>query len=273
MDSAEREALLAARTAARGYVRLWWIQALRKSGAGLMARDVLAVLASYADDVTGKAWPGIEAIAALLGVRKNAVLVAIREIKAAGIMTTTPGNRKLRETNRYHLRALQVSESDTNTPPNQVSGADTNTKAIAGSGIRFVHDQVSDPDSDQVPGSCSNRVRNVPGNVPTNERTSENPEKDDDERHRTLVALVARCGFNGSADREARKALTQVDGNIDRLIGWLDYALTANSVKKPLAFAIANARGDKGAPPAPKPSKSPYPEFRGVSASGDLILE
>jgi hypothetical protein len=170
-------------------IPLWWILTLRACGAPPATRDVLVVIASYADKKTGEAWPSVSTIAATLGIQKNAVLVAIRELKAAGILTSTPRNRRSRETNLYRL-AFQVSTSDTGTQVSaadtkwaspavsgiqigadqvstsdtgtQVSAADTKWASPAVSGIQIGADQVSEADSDQVPDLCSNGVRNLP---------------------------------------------------------------------------------------------------------------
>lgn len=81
-------------SAKHGSHYLWWTQRLRECGAGSMARDVLAVLEVHAGkangDHPGVAWPSIATIQSLLGVRKNAVLTGLRELKAAGIIRTTP---------------------------------------------------------------------------------------------------------------------------------------------------------------------------------------
>ena len=73
---------------------LWWTVRLRDTGAGVMARDVLAVIASYADNKTGEAFPTIETIAATLGVRRNAAELGIRQLKSAGIAAVIPRNRR-----------------------------------------------------------------------------------------------------------------------------------------------------------------------------------
>jgi biotin operon repressor len=104
-----------------GRVYVWWIRALRKSGAGVTARDVLALLASYADKKTGRAWPSLETIAATLGIGKRSTLRAIGELKAAGILLSIPRNRRAGEANLYRLAVhglpFQVNESDTYSDP------------------------------------------------------------------------------------------------------------------------------------------------------------
>jgi DNA-binding Lrp family transcriptional regulator len=81
-----------------------------------MARDVLVVIASYADRKTGKAWPSVEVIAEALGVSRRAVIQAIGELEKNGILKITRRNRRKKETNLYRLfwRPLdQVKETFT----------------------------------------------------------------------------------------------------------------------------------------------------------------
>jgi DNA-binding transcriptional ArsR family regulator len=99
-----------------GRLPLWWIVALRAGRAGVMARDVLVVIASYADRKTGKAWPSVEVIAEALGVSRRAVIQAIGELEKNGILKITRRNRRKKETNLYRLfwRPLdQVKETFT----------------------------------------------------------------------------------------------------------------------------------------------------------------
>lgn len=248
MDQADA---ILAHASSQGRVYLWWIQALRKSGAGVTARDVLAVLASYADKKTGEAWPSIETIAATLGVRKNAVQVAIRQLKAAGILNVIPRNRRKRETNLYRFQVFN---------PDNVS--DSNTQSPA-----QMADQVSKLRQNQVPGLCSNRVVNLP--IEPNVRTLSEKNRDD-EALRPLVALLERCGFNGQADSEARRVSTQYPGREANIAAWLRRALDEeNGIRNPLGFAIS--KRDE-TPPSPRSQNSIYPTFEGVDADGNLVF-
>jgi hypothetical protein len=104
---------------------LWWTQRLRARGAGVLARDVLDVLASYADKYTGEAYPSIATIAEILGVTEHAVKMAVRELKSAGIVAVTVRNRRKGESNLYHLAIFgspfYVTESATYKRDYQVS--------------------------------------------------------------------------------------------------------------------------------------------------------
>jgi biotin operon repressor len=113
---------------AYGRVPLWWIVSLRASGAGIMARDVLVVIASYAEKKTGQAWPAVETIAETLGVSRRAIQRAIAELGDVGILRITRRNRRKRETNVYRL----VWKS-----PHQVNESVTYNEAV--SGERGVH--------------------------------------------------------------------------------------------------------------------------------------
>ena len=104
-----------------------------------------------------------------------------------------------------------------------------------------------------------------------NVRTSAKKDGNDEgnETHRTLVALIERCGFNGQAENEASRVSRQLPaaGDKKRLIGWLRYALDATGINSPLAFAISRTR--QGEDP-PRPPASPYPFVR-VDADGNLV--
>jgi hypothetical protein len=90
-----------------------------------LARDVLDVLASYADKYTGEAYPAIATMAAILGVTEHAVKMAVRELKGAGIVAVTVRNRRKGESNLYHLAIFgspfYVTESATYKRDYQVS--------------------------------------------------------------------------------------------------------------------------------------------------------
>ena len=99
-----------------GRIPLWWIVALRDAGAGIMARDVLIVIASYADKSTGLAWPSVESISEDLGVSRRAIVKAIRELEENGIIKIARRNRRKRESNLYRLfwhTSVQVNEAFT----------------------------------------------------------------------------------------------------------------------------------------------------------------
>jgi biotin operon repressor len=137
-----------AHATAYGRIPLWWIVTLRKSGAGIMARDVLAVLASYAERKTGKAWPSQETICATLGVSSRAVKKAIAELAGCGIVRVTRRNRRKGESNVYRLLWH---------PPNQVNESFTYNEP--GLGEQGVH--VNDGDRNCPPHSVHPNGRNV----------------------------------------------------------------------------------------------------------------
>lgn len=91
-----------------GRVHLWWFRRLRQRGASVTARDVLVAIASHANKTTGEAYPTIETLAGEVGISERSVRSAIREIKDAGIVTVTARNRRLRESNLYHLAIFGV---------------------------------------------------------------------------------------------------------------------------------------------------------------------
>lgn len=78
-----------------GLVPRRWLKALSTAHASRMAMFVLCDLASYADDVTGKAYPSLDTIAADLGVGVRKVKAAIAELKMIpGILTVRRRNRR-----------------------------------------------------------------------------------------------------------------------------------------------------------------------------------
>ena len=86
-----------------GRVPVWWFQRLREFGSGVLARDVLIVLAAHASKKTDTAYPKIETIADVLRVKPHAVKMAIAELKPTGIIKVTARNRRKRESNLYEL--------------------------------------------------------------------------------------------------------------------------------------------------------------------------
>ena len=96
-----------------GRIPVWWIIALRKAapkkgnrkrdGSGVMARDVLVALSSFADKTTGKAWPKQETLMTMLGVSKRSVVNGISHLVNVGILRVTRGNRRKGEPNVYQL--------------------------------------------------------------------------------------------------------------------------------------------------------------------------
>ena len=72
-----------------------WLKALQAARASRLAFLVLCDLASYANDVTGKAYPSVDTIAADLGVGVRKVKAAIAELKVIpGILTVQRRNRR-----------------------------------------------------------------------------------------------------------------------------------------------------------------------------------
>jgi hypothetical protein len=86
-----------------GRMRAWWIIHLRERRASVMARDVLAIIACFADKKTGRAWPTVETIASVLDVSPKAVKAATRELRELGLILVVRRNRRARESNLYFL--------------------------------------------------------------------------------------------------------------------------------------------------------------------------
>jgi hypothetical protein len=211
-----------------GRVHLWWFQALRDADAGVMARDVLVVISSYADRRTGQAYPSIATIAELLGVGQRAVKAAIRELKMIGLLESTRRSRRSGQSNLYHLAVnghpFQVSDSDTYKDHHQVHSADTYTGDNQVSKADTYSDQVPDSDTykatlgvqgdpDQVHTSrhfqgrdlCSNAASNlpveptsepsvltsfVPGETRSRSSASEDPDKIPNETRQEIRGLL-----------------------------------------------------------------------------------
>ena len=78
-----------------GLVPRRWLKALQAAGASRLAMFVLCDLATYADSVTGKAYPSLDTIAADLGVDVRKVKAAIAELKSIpSIFTVRRRNRR-----------------------------------------------------------------------------------------------------------------------------------------------------------------------------------
>ena len=137
-------------------------------------------------------------------------------------------------------------------------------------------DHVSDLGRNQVSSLCLNGSRNYTSELNQRTTAAEMSEKtdEDDETHRTLVALIESCGFNdGQGDNEARSALAQCNGKREALVGWLRYALKEKSVRNPLGFAIDQTRKGRGGTRSRKPQGSLYPYFRGIDPDGKLVFD
>lgn len=240
-------------SAKHGSHYLWWTQRLRECGAGSMARDVLAVLEVHAGkangDHPGVAWPSIATIQSLLGVRKNAVLTGLRELKAAGIIRTTPAiAATARRIFTSSLEApFQVSESDTQTGSNQVSRVDTQTDSL---GIRSGADQVSDSRTNQVPDLCLDRAKNVPTELTIEQRTyvDEKSGKNDDAEFQSQLAAALRRlppGYEIDVEKEVRTLMRTFTASDDRalLLAWLDPNFIPDWSTSPIGYVIARVRG------------------------------
>lgn len=152
-----------ARRRSFGRVHFWWIETLRRRKAGIMTRDVLVLLASYADKDTGRAWPSLDELQSRLSVRRNAIQKALRELKDAGIVRVTCRNRRLRQSNLYELAIFgtqfHLGSADRQESVYHVTASDTQKPE---SGIQKSTDHVSVSPLIQVPGSCSNGANNQP---------------------------------------------------------------------------------------------------------------
>ena len=91
-----------------GRFPIWWTQRLREAGAGIMAGDVLVILAAHASGETQEAYPSIATIAKMLGVGERAVKRALAELITSGIVKRTIRNfSRAGESNIYKLATTE----------------------------------------------------------------------------------------------------------------------------------------------------------------------
>ena len=137
-----------------------WLKALQAAGASRLAILALYDLATYADDVTGKAYPSVDTIASDLGVGARRVKAAIAELtRIPGIVLA------VRRRNRRAATPGERSNEYTLTMP-----ADSRKKGLASRSAPTKHD-------DRI------------GAVPSNDRLT--PDLSPEEREASLKALQA----------------------------------------------------------------------------------
>lgn len=190
-----------------GRVHRWWFQRLREIGASVTARDVLVVIASYADSKTGEAYPAITTIAKELGISERAVKGAVAELKGAGILKTMARNKRLRESNLYELSIFGT--------PFQVKGV------LPLDNTRSSEVKASPGNADQV--KLEGRLGEA-GDVKQGQRLSANSASN---RPENLIEPIAR-EHAPAGDREKEADRNRYERDLLRLMDVLIRAISSN---------------------------------------------
>ena len=263
-----------------GRVPGWWFQRLRETGAGVLARDVLVVLAQHAGKPKGQypglAWPSIDAIARTLGASPRKIQGAIAQLKAAGVLIVWRRNRRKGESNVYKLaidgEPFQVTDSVTKSleelgdQNGHLNNADSERL-----GDQIGSDYLTDSGQNQFPGPCSNACGNRPIE-PTKEPTvlttfvppdalrapaepKSNKKETDERDFERIIGAFGVPALNGSRkmlEREARRllALCPSSEQRDRLIGFLEDAFDpfVSDPEQNVTQKIASAYGQSCKP-------------------------
>jgi hypothetical protein len=244
-----------------GRVPVWWAQRLREKRAGVVARDILIVLAAHAGkpkgDHPGQAWPSIEQIAKTLSISTRYVKKGIEELRVAGIVRTTPRNRRKRESNLYELaidgepfqvnESFTQNESDSGEPIVQVIRAESERL-----GEQIEPDQVNTLSKNQFPDRCSKASENLsreptmkpsvltsfarPDSLrsPGHPKKDDNDDEDHDQRDLEKLTRLLTTIANGNeelgkqeASSEAKRLLSRWTRGYERerLAGHLSHAI------------------------------------------------
>jgi Mn-dependent DtxR family transcriptional regulator len=244
-----------------GRFPIWWTQRLREAGAGIMARDVLVILAAHASGETREAYPSIATIAKMLGVGERAVKRALAELITSGIVKRTIRNRRAGESNIYKLATTEPFQV---TSPGPL-GERADPLMADRLGERF--DPVLGERIDPVLGApVEHKSVREHTKEPTKEQTIRTNEGKDDgdegvraegaaDGHRPLEAngqLTAALLTLGISRSVADKLVAE---NADRARDWSLFTLDRlpEDTRNPAAWITASIQRDEWPPAPPKP--------------------
>jgi hypothetical protein len=250
-----------------GRFPIWWTQRLREAGAGIMARDVLVILAAHASGETREAYPSIATIAKMLGVGERAVKRALAELITSGIVKRRIRNRRAGESNIYKLATTEPFQV---TSPGPL-GERADPLMADRLGERF------DPVGERIDPVLGAPVEHKSVREHTKEqtkehtiRTNEGRENDDDGRAKGAAASDRPLDANGQLTAAlltlgvARSVIDKlVAENADRARAWSQFTFDRlpEDTRNPAARITASIRRGEWPPVPPKPQPKPSRVF------------
>lgn len=226
-----------------GRVPLWWAQRIP----AVNAFRVAICIAAHADR-DGSAWPSIDTIALEVGLRRDRVIAALRQLEKTGILTTT---RRYKQASVYTLafsapdvptigtresRFTDVPETSTR------EGSDvpeTGCSDVPETGCSEVPVSGSD-----VPASLDSN-RSIEHTMNTNDDVGGtlNETKEDD-GFESVVAALRRHGHDDASARSEARSVIRAGGSDRANIAaeWLNHLHGQIGVQNPIALAICKTR-------------------------------